>query len=231
MSVDSDKITIVEQTQLESIINKITTDLDTELNTKLNISQKNKNKGTCASGANTNYFGKKFEDKTNNQTRLLNIGYIKNSFTKKPQNKYDFLSKTYNDKTIIFVLQNGLKKYMKNKYDIKLFRMPDEAYIIEYNNGEKIIKILEKKEQKINGSVETKLWSGPSLKREYEIVLGNKYKVQYGFCVSDFFKQKIITEKKYMILNTILHENKIDILFGDDENYFETLDNWISNSL
>ncbi len=43
------------------------------------------NRGTGAGGANTNYHGKKFEDKTNNQIRLLNDGYIKNSFTKKPK--------------------------------------------------------------------------------------------------------------------------------------------------
>lgn len=54
---------------------------------------------------------------------------------------------------------------MKNNYNINLFRNPDEAYIIKYNTGKKIIKILEKKEQHIEGSVETKLWSGPSLKR------------------------------------------------------------------
>ena len=104
------------------------------------------NKGTGAGGANTNYYGKKFEEKTNNQTRLLNDGYIKNSFTKKPKKAYDYyLSKTFEDKTITFVLQNGLKMYMKNKYNIELFRCPDEAYIIEYNTGKKVIKILEKK--------------------------------------------------------------------------------------
>ena len=51
-----------------------------------------------------------------------------------------------------------------------------------------LIKILEKKEQNVEGSVETKLWSGPSLKREYELVLGNDFKVHYGFCVSEFLK-------------------------------------------
>ena len=136
------------------------------------------------------------------------------------------------DKTIVFVSQNGLKKYMKHKYNIDLFRWPDEAYIIEYNTGKKIIKILEKKEQNVCGSVETKLWSGPSLKREYELVLGNDFEVHYGFCVSDFLKKKITSnEKKYTILNTILNENNIVVLFGDDDNYFETLDNWLNSSL
>ena len=132
------------------------------------------------------------------------------------------------DKTIIFTSQNGLKLYMKNKYDIELFRNPDEAYIIEYNTGKKIIKILEKKSQNVEGSAETKLWSSPSLKREYELVLGNQFEVQYGLCVSDFFKKKLTsTEKKYTILNAILKENNIPVLFGSDKEYFKNLDEWI----
>jgi hypothetical protein len=191
------------------------------------------NKGTGAGGANTNYYGKKFEEKTNNQQKLLEMGYTKHSFTKNPKKAYDYyLSKTTEDKTIVFVLQNGLKLYMKNKYNIDMFRCPDEAYIIEYTTGKKVIKIIEKKEQNVNGSVETKLWSGPSLKREYELVLGAEFTVFYGFCVSEFLKNKLISnEQKYTILNTILNENNIAVLFGDDENYFETLDTWVNNSL
>ena len=129
-------------------------------------------------------------------------------------------------------MQSGLATYMKKKYNLKLFRYPDEAYIIEYNTGRKVIKILEKKNQNVEGSVETKLWSGPSLKREYELLLGNDFEVYYSFCVSEFLKKKIISnEQKYIILNTIFDENNISVLFGDDEKYFETLDQWINNSL
>lgn len=188
------------------------------------------NKGTGAGGANTNYYGKKFEEKTNNLTRLLDDGYIENSFTKKQKKAYNYyLSKTFEDKIIIFVLQNGLKMYMKNKYNIQLFRCPDEAYIIEYNTGKKVIKILEKKEQNVNGSVETKLWASPSLKREYELVLGNEFEVHYCLCVSEFLQNLLVSNsKKYLVLNEILSENKIDILFGDEHIYFTLLDNWIT---
>jgi len=227
------------------------------------------NKGTGAGGANTNLYGKNFENKTNNQSRLLDTGYCKYSFTKKPKNINDFYllntftpfrtedaqpvhfcslnsshsvgvlnekrcKKEKEEKKIIFVLQNGFKMYMKNKYNIDIFRCPDEAYIIEYINNENqiyktVIKILEKKRQNVEGSVETKLWSGPSLKREYELVLGENFEVHYGFCVSDFLKKKLISnEKKYTIFNKILNEHNIDVLFGDDEDYFETLDNWLN---
>jgi hypothetical protein len=203
------------------------------------------NRGTGAGGCETNKYGKAFEEKTNNEMRLLSDGFMKHNIsqlsnTTKKSNKpttknqiYDYyLSKTDEYKTIIFVLQNGLKKYMKMKYDIDIIRSPDEAYIIEYNDGRKVLKILEKKEQRVEGSVETKLWSGPSLKREYEIILGNSFTVYYGYCVSSFLKTKITSsEKKYIILNQIFIENNIGCLFGDDEDYFTKLDIWINNSL
>jgi hypothetical protein len=188
------------------------------------------NKGTGAGGSKTNLTGKKFEDKTNNQSRLLEMGYSKNC-TKKNET---YLSKTFEDKTVVFVLQNGLKTYMKKNYNIDtLFRCPDEAYIIEYSSGRKVIKILEKKEQNVEGSVETKLWAGHSLKREYEIVLemeGFAFEVEYGFCVNEFLKNKLTSDNlKYTILNRIFKEDNIAVLFGDDDNYFATLDVWINN--
>jgi hypothetical protein len=146
------------------------------------------NKGTGAGGSNTNLYGKQFEDKTNNSERLIKMGYKRHDcYVTKGKIKLDYyyLSRVF-DKTIYFVIQNGLKKFMKAKYNIDIFRCPDEAYIIDGNR--KIIIILEKKEQNVEGSVETKLWSGPSLKREYELVLGNEFIVSYSFCVNNFLK-------------------------------------------
>jgi hypothetical protein len=62
--------------------------------------------------------------------------------------------------------------------------------------------------------------------------LGSDFEVFYGFCVSEFLKNKIVSnEKKYTILNTIFKENNIGVLFGDDKNYFGTVDIWFNNSL
>ena len=192
-----------------------------------------KNKGTGAGGSNTNYLGKKFEEETNNEPWLINNGYVKNAITNnKKANKYNYCYvKQYDDKKITYLTQIGLKTYFSTKYNINLFRSPDEAYIIEYNTGDIVVKILEKKAQTNDGSVETKLWSGPSLKREYEIVLGDKFKVEYAFCLNVYFEEKMMnsTHKKFSTLNTILKESNIRVLFGDDNNYFEMLDNWITN--
>lgn len=124
--------------------------------------------------------------------------------------------------------QKKFKKFMKSRYGVDVFRWPDEAYVFE-RNGKVIVKILEKKAQNVNGSVETKLWSGPSLKREYELVLGEGFEVHYGFCVNNFLKNKLTSdETKYKILNRILDENNIQVLFGDDSDYFERLQDWIN---
>ena len=148
-----------------------------------------------AGGSNTNYYGKKFEDKTNNHKRLLENGYLKKYYSSMKNSSDCYLSKKFEGKTIVFVSQSGLKKYLKFKYGIDSFRFPDESYIIEYDDGRKFIKILEKKHQRVEGSVENKLWSGPSLKREYELVLGEHFKITYGFCVSDFLKKKFMSVK------------------------------------
>lgn len=191
----------------------------------MNIKLNEINRGTNAGGANTNLYGKKFEDKTNNKLRLLNNGYIENNFTSRNLN---YLYKVFDNKKIIFTTQFGFKTYMKNKYNIQVFRCPDEAYIIEYNTGKSIIKILEKKEQRVEGSVEIKLWAGPSLKREYQLVMGHNFEIHYGFCVSEFLKTKLTSnETKYKMLNIIFSENDIPVLFGDDEDYFEKLDEWL----
>lgn len=183
------------------------------------------NKGIGAGGKNTTYQGKRFEESTNNELKLLEQGYIK---CKLPSLKKYYLSKQFEDKKVVFISQGTFKVYMKDKYGINVFRCPDEAYILEYSDGTKVLKILEKKVQNVEGSVETKIWSGPSLKREYELVLGSYFKVFYAFCMNKFLEDKLKSnEPKYKILNTILKENDIDCMYGDNSNYFEMINLWI----
>ena len=142
------------------------------------------------------------------KTMIISKNKINNDKNNKTKYEYgNYLLKILSDKKIIFLTQNGLKIYMKEFYNIDLFRYPDEAYLIEYNNGKKIIKILEIKEQNVEGSVETKLWSAPALKREYELVLGEDFEVQYAFAVNKFLQDKFTSKLlKYIILNKILEE-------------------------
>ena len=67
---------------------------------------------------NANYYGKKFEEKTNNEGRLIEKGYKKIIMSKNKCGYY--LSKHIGEQIIIFVSQSGLKEYIKqNKGQIK----------------------------------------------------------------------------------------------------------------
>lgn len=185
----------------------------------------NKNKGTNAGGINTNIYGKLFEYKTNIENYLCEIGFVKKRMN---DNKYGYyLKKRIKNIKIIYLTQTGLKTYFILKYRIILCRNPDEAYIIK-TKDKCIVKILEKKEQHCEGSVETKLWSGPSLKREYEIILGDKFIVDYAYSVNNFLSKKFnSSNKKYNILKQILQENNITVLYANEPNYYEKLIQWI----
>lgn len=186
------------------------------------------NKGTGAGGANTNLNGKLFEAKTSNEPRLLVQGFIKMYMDKKEQKNNFYMEKVFPNGKLIFVQQNGLKKYMKQYNNIDIFRCPDEAYIWFPLNGTPVLKILEKKEQQTAGSVDTKLLSGPAFKREYELALEGKFKIEYAYCLNNYFNKEFNSDsKKYKILEQILSENNIPTLFGDNEDYFGKLDAWI----
>lgn len=181
-----------------------------------------KNKGSCAGEKNTNKNGLSFECSTNNERNLQDFAKITLCGSKKQY----YLSKPFDDKKVKFFSQQSFKTYVKNKYDIQLFRKPDEEYIIE--NGKTLVKILEKKTQNVEGSVETKLWSAPAVLDEYKILFGKEFIIQYAFCINTYFQNKYLScNKKYETLQTILEKHDIKVLFGDDKNYFEKLNEWI----
>jgi len=188
------------------------------------------NKGTGAGGSNTNLYGKLFEEQTNNEIRLIHQGFIKIVTNNKTKFGYHLI-KTFEDKKVIFVSQSGFKEYIKTVYNIELFRCPDEAYIFEYTNGKRIIKILEKKEQNVQGSVDTKLLAGPAFKEEYFESLEGIFDIEYAFCVSKFLQDKIQSQdKKYIIFNKIMKRHNISILFGNDDDYFQKFEIWLNLS-
>lgn len=170
-------------------------------------------------GASTNLYGKLFELRTCMKPRLKHYGFNE-------INKYCF-TKLYHDKIITYLTQSYFKKYMFSTYGIKVHRHPDEAYIIQdLSNNIKTLKVLEKKEQKCEGSVDVKLWAAPSLKREYELTLGHQFNVEYSLCINDYLTHKFNTQMKYKILSKILKENGIHV-FHFDEHYYNNIEKWI----
>jgi hypothetical protein len=135
---------------------------------------------------------------------------------------------------VVFMMKGGLKTYMKEKYGVEMFREPDEAYLIrDAESGVTQLKILEKKNQNTDGSVDTKLLAGPGFLAEYAWCLKDattRIDVEYAFCVSNFLKEKVTSEKpKWQALRDINKKYGIAVLFGDDEDYFDKLDEWLQS--
>jgi hypothetical protein len=177
------------------------------------------NRGDGAGGKQTNINGKQWETVTSNEFNLSHFGF-------KPCNGYLVMEK--NDTTITYFSQGQLKRFFLNKYGLIIYRNPDEAYLIQ-KNGKMVLKILEKKFQNVDGSVEDKLLSGNQIKREYMISLESlNIDVSYAYCISGFLEKKIKSNKlKFVIWNRLFLQDDITIFFGESDDYFVKLNEWV----
>jgi len=185
-----------------------------------------KNRGTGAGGAKTNVNGKTFEQKTENETRLMILYGFERKIIPNCKGKFNYyLEGKKGDTGIIYLTQNGAKAYFKFFFKKEILRCPDEAYLIGNGEGEPwTFKILEKKNQNTPGSVADKLLTGPSFIKEYEFYLGPEFKIKYAYCLSSFLKTFHL---KSMFQRQLFADADIQVLFGDDDDYYFTLDKWI----
>ena len=201
---------------------------------------KPKNKGTGAGGSNTNATGLSFEKKTSIEKKLNDENW-KKEILNKNINGYcynhteEFTDETTGEKCEIkytYVKQSGLKAYMKKNFGITIDKKPDEAFIIQCKDKYHI-KILEKKNQNTDGSVEDKLKTGKFTRTEYDKILKKQsstknFDISYAFCISTFLANKFCSNKiKYNIIKEIMDEDDIKIFYGDESNYFDILFEWI----
>lgn len=188
------------------------------------------NKGTGAGGAKTNYNGLSFEDKTSIEPHLDKCIKKEIKINKRKGFYYE------NNNIIYFTkgCKNGFKLYFEKEFNIITYRQPDEAYLIK-KDDKYILKILEKKNQNVDGSVEDKLKTGAFNRREYELMVNihteYKFTIEYYFCVSKFLQDKLELNQniKYKNIKKIMMEDKIGLLYGDNEDYIDKLCEWINN--
>lgn len=202
-------------------------------------SEKKINKGTGAGGSNTNVNGKSFELKTSNEPRLIDSGFVRNKIPgvgDKTKNGFYLFKEVSPTTTVVYLTQDGLKPYFKHFFGKEMCRCPDEAYLFKHCHGDGAeatytLKILEKKNQNTSGSVDTKLLAGKGFIDEYTFCLGGEgatFTVEYAFCINGFLKKDYIADTvKSKALRFIHKKDGISVLFGDDDDYFETLDAWL----
>jgi len=188
-----------------------------------------------AGGKNTNINGLTFEKNTCIENKLIDNNFIK--VIMNPKNKYGYYYELVNENNkIIYLTQSGFKLYFKNIFNINIHKHPDEAFIIITDNEYKI-KILEKKNQNQDGSVEEKLKTGDFNKREYDKMINLQntntnitFIIEYAFCISKFLQNKFESNNiKYNIIKEIMLEDNINIFYGEDNNYLDEIYNWIIN--
>jgi hypothetical protein len=198
-------------------------------------------------GKNTNREGKGFEALTDNIPHLIEQGFEREQWNKTSKHGFT-LSKIFyggldmggegaveniqlGGKRIIYLAQGGFKCYMEKEYGLQFPRNPDEAYLVLYSDGRKVMKILEKKAQSVEGSADTKLMAANAFREEYRFFGEGQFKVEYAFCLSDFFKEKFEStakkNRKYLFLRQLLKREGIEVFYGEDADYFERLEKWI----
>lgn len=191
-----------------------------------------RNRGTGAGGANCTKNGAKFEKITSIEHYLKCNNFKQHRIDKKFKGKYDYYFKKIidEDTDIVYLTQTGLKTYFKFIFDIELCRNPDEAFLIR-NEDEYILKILEKKNQNVAGSVDVKLCTAKYFIEEYTECIDNEnFKVDYAFCLSAYLEKEYKSDKlKYKIMRKIYERDNIKVLFGDSETYFKDLTEWIED--
>ena len=203
------------------------------------------NKGTGAGGSKTNGNGEDFEEKTS----LIN--YIENNKNLKKIKDYEknaiaititMLKKKTKAKTITILKPKPKSKdfqnYMENEYKTvseSFFRRPDEAYIIETIDTI-TIKILEKKNQNGTGSVIDKL-----IANYYDEYLGmieasqiaektkKTINLEFAFCLNSWLEAELNKDcLKYKIWKKMFDKQNIKLFYGDSENYFNDIMEWIN---
>ena len=202
-------------------------------------------------GKNTNREGKGFEALTDNVPHLLEQGFEKEIWNKTSKHGFTLRKIFYGGldnlagdrggaiedislggKQVVYLSQGGFKAYMQKHYELKFPRNPDEAYLVLYSSGRRVMKILEKKAQSVEGSADTKLMAADAFRQEYLFFSEGKFEVEYAFCLSRFFQEKFSStatkkNRKYLFLKQLLKREGIEVFFGEDSDYFDKLRQWI----
>ena len=179
-----------------------------------------------AGGKKTTSNGGAFEKQTKLDEFLLNNKF-ENKKIKYNKKEYNYLYKKDNEIEIYNFNQQNYKPVLISIFKIReedIFRKPDDAFIIVHND-KLHFRIVEKKFQECEGSVETKLWGSYQLRDEYRKIFKNKFNtIEYSLILNSFLFDKLCSQiKKYVILKEQFEEYNIKHYNGCDKEYKEII--------
>ncbi len=175
------------------------------------------NKGTGAGGSNTNKTGLSYEKLTNLSEEINIIKSCKTyNIIKFQEHDIEFIQLNKRNLFNYMVSKNKINKDITNAHGCK---QPDECYVRE---DIKNIIIIEKKFQQCNGSVCEKIQTSEFKKWQYSRLFP-EYKIEYIYCLSDWFKKNCVAELEY------LQFKKNPVFWGNDINYKIKIIDYIIN--
>jgi len=171
------------------------------------------NRGTGAGGAGTNKTGLTYEARTD---LVTNYSVVKTAAS------FKIIKFAGSDKLFTTTSKAGLFKTIApspNVVKAHGCKQPDECYI---DYGKRTIFILEKKFQQCSGSVCEKIQTADFKRRHYRKTFPD-YKVEYFYCLSDWYKGNCVAELEY------LEEIGIPVFWGSDADYKKNVTDFMLN--
>lgn len=131
----------------------------------------------------------------------------------------------------VYLSKEAFKPFFTGYCGITPFHSPSESYVTLPNTPEDctVVKIVEKKADMYNDrSFEMKVWSSISLKKEYEITLGERFRIEYAICLNSMAETqfKNLNIRKSNIIHALLQENNVTLFFGEQTDYLKQLNEW-----
>lgn len=176
---------------------------------------------TYGGGSNTNKAGLLFEQNTCLYSLCKKIGFIDN-ITNSYKSKLS--TKQYNSKVLTCCSKNSFKKLINTKYQLGIYREPDDALIIDEPGHTTTIYIIEKKEQHQSGSIDEKLFAVKYYLEDYKLNFGPNFNIKYILCVSAYLWNCIETPvnkngkyNKWKNYKQLICSDDISIINGDND--------------
>lgn len=187
--------------------------------------QNPKNRGTGAGGKNTNKNGLSFEKKTDLERFLCDKGFVKKELGKR---HYYLFKKIKEGFYIYYATKGSFNKILDKILSKKVYKIPDEGFLIK-KGGVVSVKIIEKKNQNVQGSVFEKMYT-PVYVRDVCYKKNLSVETDYCYVVNSWLWDVLHSEcLKCNDLLEYYEENNIKVFSGETADYFNSIYEWIKN--
>lgn len=169
--------------------------------------EKTTNRGTGAGGKNTNKNGLPYEQLTELTDRYKVLTTDENSSDIQ-----------FHDTTQVFTYTKQARLFKTIKINDSVpkahgCKNPDECYV---HKDSKTMFIIEKKFQRVNGSVCEKIQTAAFKKWQYSRTFP-EYKIFYIYCLSDWFRKNCLAELQYF------EATDVPVFWGSDPDYKDSI--------